>query len=446
MALVFGAALVGYLGAVVVIALVAPVLLRPLVVAAVVLALFAWWRSRPSFGAARGLPPGSLRVAPIGPWVDPDYFARDGRRFGPVFKSTTLVAPTLCVVGLPAALDLFEKHDSSLVPPTNRFSRFIPRGFIRYMTDGDHATYAPILRSAVSGAVTREAEAQMAAMIRNELIAAAGGEVRVGELTRRIVQRLFLRLFFGIEADDRDLPRLEQLYQRIDPTQAWRSRPGRIQSAVDEIARIVGQREVAQSYLAAARQAHGESADDVTVVKNLVYMAQTGAADVSALLAWVVWMLSTNDGWVERLRTSGDIGPAARRVVMEAVRMEQSEFILRRATDDIRWQGFTIPRGWRVRICVRESHRDPSVFTDPDRFDPDRFLGDPIPRHDYSAFGASTTRTRCLGEGLTLTVGRLFVEQLVCGFDWSVIHRGEPEFSGVHWRPSSRFSVALTPR
>ena len=81
---------------------------------------------------------------------------------------------------------------------------------------------------------------------------------------------------------------------------------------------------------------------------------------------------------------------------------------------------------------------DPSVFTDPDQFDPDRFLGDPIPRHDYSAFGASTTRTRCLGEGLTLTVGRLFVEQLVCGFDWSVVHRGAPEFSGVHWRPSSQ--------
>ena len=163
---------------------------------------------------------GALRVAPVGPWIDPDYFARDARRFGPVFKSTTLVAPTLCVVGLPAALDLFEKHDSSLVPPTNRFSHFIPRGFIRYMTDADHATYAPILRSAVSGAVTREVESELSAMIRSELtsVAASGEGVRVGGLTRRIVQRLFLRLFFGIEAGDRDLPRLEELYQRIDPT------------------------------------------------------------------------------------------------------------------------------------------------------------------------------------------------------------------------------------
>ena len=235
---------------------------------------------------------------------------------------------------------------------------------------------------------------------------------------------------------------------QTDRSNAGRGDRGREASSRQStrLRRSSSQRKVAQSYLAAARQAHGESADDATAIKNLVYMAQTGAADVSALMAWVIWMLSVNDGWVERLRTSPDIGPAARRVVMEAVRMEQSEFILRRTTDEIRWQGFTIPRGWRVRICVRESHRDPAVFADADQFDPDQFVGDPVPRHDYSAFGVSTTRTRCMGEGMTLTIGRLFVEQLVCGFDWTVVSRAKPEFSGVHWRPSSQFSVALAPR
>ena len=36
--------------------------------------------------------------------------------------------------------------------------------------------------------------------------------------------------------------------------------------------------------------------------------------------------------------------------------------------------GFRLPRGWLLRICVHESHRDPAVFEHPEVFDPDRFL------------------------------------------------------------------------
>ncbi len=184
--------LVGYTAWIAVITLAAPDLLRPQAVAALALAGGAWRRSRPSFGQGRGLPPGKLRIAPLGPWVDPDYFAHDAQRFGPIFKTTTLLSPVICVVGLPAATELFAEHDGSLAPPANRFGRFIPRGFIRSMADADHATYAPILRSAVSGAVTRSAEAELRAHVRASLAAAASvtdGPVDVHKLAREIVFR-----------------------------------------------------------------------------------------------------------------------------------------------------------------------------------------------------------------------------------------------------------------
>ena len=54
--------------------------------------------------------------------------------------------------------------------------------------------------------------------------------------------------------------------------------------------------------------------------------------------------------------------------------LAQSEYLFRRANNAIQFRGVVIPAGWLVRVCIREIHRDPAVFTNPDRFDPDRFL------------------------------------------------------------------------
>lgn len=39
---------------------------------------------------------------------------------------------------------------------------------------------------------------------------------------------------------------------------------------------------------------------------------------------------------------------------------------------DVEWHGVTVPAGSRIRVLIGAAHRDPSVFLDPDRFDPAR--------------------------------------------------------------------------
>ena len=432
--------------------LAAPVLLRPMAVVAVLLAGATWWRARPSFGRGRGLPPGKLRIAPLGPWVDPDYFARDAQRFGPIFKTTTLLSPVICVVGLPAATELFAEHDESLAPPANRFGRFIPRGFIRSMAEADHATYAPILRSAVSGAVTRSAETELRAHIRASLTEAASltdGPVDVHKLARGIVFPAFYRLFFGIAPTDPRAERLTELYAVLDPQWAWRHSGRGIRRAVDEVAAIVDrQPDDTDTFLKAARRAHPERIGDPTVTKNLVYLLETTGLDVSGAVAWIIWMLGRNQSAVDpvRERTDPERSQAAKRIVMETLRLVQSEYIVRHATRTFSWRGLEIRRGTRVRVCVRESHRDAAVFANPDAFEPDRWLRMTVDKEHYSPFGAANSRSRCLGEGLTLTFGRLFVEEAAAGYDMRVLRDGPIEFSGVHWRPSTKFRIALSAR
>jgi cytochrome P450 len=258
------------------------------------------------------------------------------------------------------------------------------------------------------------------------------------------VLRAFLLLFYGTDPRDAAADRLSALYRDLDPLRSWRVSRGRVRRAVDELARSAIADATEDSFIGSALR--DQTSVDETLMKNFVYMLQTSYSDVSGLLTWTVWQLSRQPALIERLRTSEDLDSAARRVVLETLRLEQMESILRQTTRDISWQGYVIPRGWRVRVCVRESHRDQRLFPEPERFDPDRFRDKQPTSETYSAFGTAATRTSCLGPGVTLTLGKIFVRELVEGFDWAVERDGPPEFSGIHWRPSARFQIRLRSR
>jgi cytochrome P450 len=75
-----------------------------------------------------------------------------------------------------------------------------------------------------------------------------------------------------------------------------------------------------------------------------------------------------------RLRR-GDEPDLAARVVEELLRYEppvQALITNRNTLDDIEVAGTTIPKGSRVILVLAAGSRDPAVFPDPDRFDPDR--------------------------------------------------------------------------
>ena len=132
---------------------------------------------------------------------------------------------------------------------------------------------------------------------------------------------------------------------------------------------------------------------------------------------------------------------------METLRLEQAEYLYRRLVRPIEVEGMVLPAGWFVRLCIWESHRDPTVFSDPDRFNPDRFAGRTYSRAQYSPFGADAHG--CMGSQLALFLGRTFVEELALGYDWRVVSDGPLQRGNRHrnhWCPSSRLRVVMTPR
>ncbi|MBL0172143.1 MAG: cytochrome P450 [Gemmatimonadaceae bacterium] len=433
----------------------------------------AWWRARPSYGQARHWPPGSLGInASLDAIDDRDYYGNQARLHGPVFKMSQFGRPVLCVVGLTHIRDLLHSHPEALAGASLPYNRFVPKGSLRYMSGDDHKQEGPLFRNAFSTLELEPNEDAVRAACRTMLSTLAedsrhaDGGVRAREYISQWVLRSLAKVFFGIEPSDPRVLELERAHRALvldrSGGRAWRRQmEGAFVSATDILRNKVREdlangREISSgSALGALLAADPTALDNETRIRNLFFIFRLGVGDATALLDWVLYELTEHPEWQVTVRAAlratgapkgaqpSDIGA---RVVLETVRMEQSEFLYRRIVRPIAFEGYTIPAGWLLRLCIAESHRDPAIFPNPDRFDPDRFIGRAFGRSEFSPFGADGHG--CLGVPLVHFLGRILVEELCHGYSWRVVRDGPLERGTRHrhhWRPSAKRQIVVTP-
>ncbi len=417
------------------------------------------WRARPSWGQRRGLPPGSLKIFPD-TWTDDRFYLRQSHQHGPIFKTSNFLRPTACIVGLEQGIQLLREHEEQLETPWLPFSEFVPGGMLRYMRDPQHGHYRSIFRRALTAKIIREFRPVFKENIKSSLdilsTESSSSEEGVNPLPYldRMMLELWFVLFFSIERDSDEWKQLLGLYPVIDITNPTRAAPDQIRAAVSRIGEIVERQlenwpdPAPACMLAAIATDNPADARDPVIIGNLVYMLTTTGADMSALLCWIIKKACDHPEWLERIASEAPVEnstappPLAERFVMETLRMRQSEFIYRAVVSDMDFHGFKIPRGWLVRICVWESHRDPDVFSEPDRFNPDRFLNRSYSRSEYSPLGASTHA--CLAAYLVSSVASLFVTELARDFVLTNPSRGKVELANSrHWAPGAAFRIKV---
>lgn len=444
----------------------APLLLRGAALAAAFVAAFLWWRSRPSYGTSRGLPPGSLALLPLEAWTDSLYYQKQAERFGPVFKVSHFFHPMVCVMGLDRALELLREHDDvSLRSPQHPFSSYLPCGILRGMPVDQHKHYRGVVQAGIRPEIFRASEPWIAAAIRESLlhIAAQPAGVFPEPYLQKMIFRVFVRLILGLEPGSPAHKEFESLAQVIGAatlrpaTLRWMPSHRRVLRALTATHALLQQQRAEWKRAGAAppcffaeiARSHPEAAADPALTGNLVFIAHASSVDLMGLAQWLLAMLIDHPEWIEPIRaeaatTPHDENGIANRFIKETLRLEQSEHVYRRVLRDIHFQNLRIPKGWLLRIGVRESHRSPAVFPHPEAFQPDRFL-DPQPQKTaYSPFGF--LRRACLGEQLTRFIARLFLYELLQGFDLHQSARASEEFRGWHWTPGSAFRITLHPR
>jgi len=444
------------------IALRAPVLLHPLAAIAMVILIAERWRARPSFGTKRGLPPGSLTLFPRGPWVDDRFYLNEAERWGPIFKSSLLHRPCVCILGARLGAELLRAHPNDFEAPRVRFNRFVAKGFLRYMEPSDHENYKPPFRAALAPAVLREVLPILREIVRGELPRLAPENARNPRagiaprpVLRDIVFEMLIAAFYGLRSNDEDFAWLRARYDDLDLRKITLLPEHRDRAALAEIMKWVrvrgralqdgaGQKPCVLTALCAANPG---ALEDETALGNIIYAVTIGRADLTALLMWILNLLGDARDWAERLRgvarshPENEANALAWRIVCETLRLEQSEYVYRRAKRDVVFRGFRIPRDWRVRVLIREGHRDPAHFPDPERFDPDRWL-ERKPGAPFQPFGIDAHA--CIGVSVTEMLTCLVLTELACNYDWDIVSNGPREYGWAHWQPSSKLRIAFT--
>jgi cytochrome P450 len=136
--------------------------------------------------------------------------------------------------------------------------------------------------------------------------------------------------------------------------------------------------------------AHDPNLSDAEIRDQVLTLIGAGYDTTSASLAWMLWCTASAPGLWDRLRVEADavIGAdaagadestlagldLARRVMRETTRLHPAGVIApREAAVDLSVAGYRIPAGTLVLWSAYLAGRDPHVWRDPLRFDPDRF-------------------------------------------------------------------------
>jgi cytochrome P450 len=215
--------------------------------------------------------------------------------------------------------------------------------------------------------------------------------------------------------------------QSGEPRRRWLRRPGAAAAAAADtdlrslLADCVtrrraegyggGPRDLLDALLAGTKTG---GADDAMIV-SVLRMAMFASHGVpGAALSWIVLRLADDPDTAERVRREADrvLHPGAAAtdgltlttaVVREVLRLHPPQWLLTRtALRATALDGYSVRAGHEVLICPYVMHRDSRFWSEPERFDPERWLSPELPhaRHAYLPFGAGPRI--CPGSALAL--------------------------------------------
>ncbi|MFH8238849.1 cytochrome P450 [Streptomyces sp. NPDC018321] len=154
------------------------------------------------------------------------------------------------------------------------------------------------------------------------------------------------------------------------------------------------------------------------ISSEILTLAVAGTETTASVLSWTLYELARNPAVEAKVLAElddvlggrpvafDDLGrlPYLRRVVDETLRLHHTGWLVtRRTVTETRLGPWTVPAGTELAYCQHALHRDPALFPDPLRFDPDRRPdGDgPRPSHAFLPFGAG--KHKCIGDRFALT-------------------------------------------
>ncbi|CAN4127987.1 unnamed protein product [Withania somnifera] len=183
-----------------------------------------------------------------------------------------------------------------------------------------------------------------------------------------------------------------------------------------------------------------EDLTDEQIADNIIGVLFAARDTTASVLTWILKYLGENPSVLQAvteeqegiMRGKEDNGggkvlswadtkrmPMTTRVIQETLRAASIlSFTFREAVEDVEFEGYLIPKGWKVLPLFRNIHHSPDNFPEPDKFDPSRFEVSPKP-NTFMPFGNGTHS--CPGNELAKLEILILVHHLTTNYRWSMM-------------------------
>ncbi|OAY45663.1 abscisic acid 8'-hydroxylase CYP707A2 [Manihot esculenta] len=405
------------------------------------------------------LPPGSLGWPYIGETFqlysqNPNvFFASKQKRYGSVFKTHILGCPCV-MISSPEAAKFVLVSRAHLFKPTFPASkeRMLGKQAIFFHQGDYHAK----LRKLVLRAFVPEAIKSIVCDIESIAIdSLKSWEGRIINTFQEMKTYSFNVALLSIFGKDEFLYRedLKRCYYILE--KGYNSMPinlpgtlfNKSMKARKELAQILAkilstrrQMKLQQNDLLGSFMGDKEGLSDEQIADNIIGVIFAARDTTASVLTWILKYLGENPSVLqavteeqekivaskekcgeEKLLTWADTKkmPITSRVIQETLRVASIlSFTFREAVEDVEYEGYLIPKGWKVLPLFRNIHHSPESFPDPEKFDPSRFEVAPKP-NTFMPFGNGTHS--CPGNELAKLEILVLLHHLTTKYRWSMV-------------------------
>jgi cytochrome P450 family 138 len=376
-----------------------------------------------------GLPPGPRMPVPLQTLAmrtrSRPYLERQRRRHGPLFTVRVVGLGSTVIVSDPELIKQAFRADPTVLHAGSGspLRDLLGEHSLLGIDEDRHLEQRKLLLPPFKGERMRSYESMIAEVAADEIDRwPEGVEFASAQSMQRITLRAILRAVFG--AEGARLHALEELMPpwgalgnqvalapwlrfdlgRLSPWGRFLWLRARIDAVLDELiaaARAdprLEERPDVLALLVQARHEDGSPMSDAEIRDELVTMLVAGHETTANTLAWAVERLRRHPELLARLAAEADEGGSELReaTIREVQRVRPViAFAARFVRKPFELGGFRLPVGGRMLIAACLTHYDPALFPEPDRFDPDRFLGKVPDTYSWLPFGGG--RRRCIG-------------------------------------------------
>ncbi|KAG2290704.1 hypothetical protein Bca52824_050308 [Brassica carinata] len=437
------------------------------------LVVFLQWRLHRK-KQRRKLPPGSMGWPYIGETLrlyteNPNsFFATRQNKYGEIFKTHILGCPCV-MISSPEAARMVLISKAHMFKPTYPASkeRIIGPEALFFHQGPYHSTLKRLVQSSFMPSALRPTVSHIELLVL-KILASWTSQKSINTLQhmKRYAFDVAIMSAFGDKEEPTEIEAIKLLYQRLE--MGYNSMPlnlpGTLFRKSMKIDRKRSRREGGGllGVLLGAKDQKRNGLSDSQIADNIIGVIFAATDTTASVLTWLLKYLHDHPNVLqevsreqvcirEKIREENrgisweDTRkmPLTTRVIQETLRAASVlSFTFREAVQDVEFEGYLIPKGWKVLPLFRRIHHSSNFFPEPEKFEPSRFEVAPKP-YTFMPFGSGSHS--CPGSELAKLEMLVLLHHLTTSFRWKVVGGEEGIQYGPFPVPKKGLPIRVTP-